>query len=508
MNDSLPRSEDSAAQPVMAMHGITKAFPGVRALEDVSFDVCRGEVHMLLGQNGAGKSTLIKILYGAYHPDAGQIEFEGVPVTIGSPADARRLGIAVIFQEFSLVPYLSVAQNIFLGREFPGRLPGQIDHARMRAEAARLLEMLGIELDTRTLVHRLGVAQQQMVEIAKALSQDARILVMDEPTAALSDREIERLFAVIRRLRGEGVAIIYISHRLGEVFELGDRITVLRDGRNVATMRTADSGIDELVRLMIGRDLDAGYGRSLQRTPGELALEVKGLSSDHGVNGVNLSVRTGEIVGLAGLVGSGRTEVVRAIFGADRVTGGEVRIFGNTRRWEPSRSVREGMALVPENRKQEGLALIRSVQDNLVLAGMRRLFRLRWFSPVRAASAALGLIDKLRIATPSPRRLAKYLSGGNQQKVVVGKWLGADSRCFIFDEPTRGIDVGAKSEIFGLIEQLVVQGAAVLMVSSELSEIVRVCDRAYVMRQGRVVGELDRGTLTEENILRLAMHHE
>lgn len=463
---------------------------------------------MLVGQNGAGKSTLMKILYGAYQPDAGEIRFQGEPVRIGSPADARSLGIAVIFQEFSLVPYLSVAQNIFLGREFKGRIPGQIDHVRMHAEAARLLHMLGVDLDTRTLIHRLGVAQQQMVEIAKALSQNARILVMDEPTAALSDREIERLFVVIRRLRCEGVAVIYISHRLAEVFELGDRITVLRDGRNVATMRPAETGIDELVRLMIGRDLDASYGHKLERTPGELALEVREMSSERGVAGVNLVVRTGEIVGLSGLVGSGRTEVVRAIFGADRVTAGEVRVFGKAHRGGPVHSVLEGMALVPENRKQEGLALIRSVQDNLVLAGLRKLFPAHWFRPGRAGSTARELIAKLSIATPSPRRLAKYLSGGNQQKVVVGKWLGAGSRCFIFDEPTRGIDVGAKAEIFALIGELVAQGAAVLMVSSELAEIVKVCDRAYVMREGRVVGELARQALTEENILRLAMHNE
>jgi len=504
----LSESADRATAPVMAMQGITKAFPGVRALENVSFDACRGEVHMLVGQNGAGKSTLMKILYGAYHPDEGEIRFEGKAVRIDSPADARRLGIAVIFQEFSLVPYLSVAQNIFLGREFRGRIPGQIDHGRMHAEATKLLSMLGMELDTRTLIHRLGIAQQQMVEIAKALSQNARILVMDEPTAALSDREIERLFAVIRRLRGEGVAIIYISHRLAEVFELGDRVTVLRDGKNVATMQPSETGIDELVRLMIGRDLDASYGHKLERTPGELALEVKGLSSDRGVAGVNLVVRSGEIVGLSGLVGSGRSEVVRAIFGADRVTAGEVRVYGKVHHGGPVRSVREGMALVPESRKQEGLALIRSVQDNLLLAGLRKLFPTRWFSPARAASTAQALIAKLRIATPSPRRLAKYLSGGNQQKVVVGKWLSAGSRFFIFDEPTRGIDVGAKAEMFGLIGELVAQGAAVLMVSSELAEIVKVCDRAYVMREGRVAGELGRQALTEENILRLAMHHE
>jgi ribose transport system ATP-binding protein len=503
MNPATP-----APTPVLELRGISKEFPGVRALDSVSMEIRPGEVHMLLGENGAGKSSLIKVLYGAYTAETGEILCDGCKVAIRSPADARRLGIAVIFQEFSLVPFLSIAQNIFLGREFAGRIPGQIDHPRMHAEARKLLQSLGVAQETRTKVHKLGVAQQQLVEIAKALSQNARILVMDEPTASLSDQETERLFAVIRRLKHDGVAIVYISHRLAEVFELGDRITVLRDGRKVASLLPSETTPDELVHRMVGRRVDTTYVREFCSQPGELALEAKGLGSDHGISGVNLEVRTGEIVGLAGLVGAGRTEVARAIFGADKVTAGQVWIFGEPLTGGPDVSTRRGVALIPENRKQEGLALIRSVQDNLLLASLARLFPRGWFRPAVARRASAEMVNELRISTPSLLRLVRYLSGGNQQKTVIGKWLNAGCRLFIFDEPTRGIDVGAKAEIFNLIGELVKKGAAVLMISSELPEIVHVCDRVYVMREGHVAGHLKRGELTQANILRLAMHRE
>ena len=488
------------------MRGISKVFPGVRALNDVSLDIRAGEVHVLLGQNGAGKSTLIKTLYGAYRPDRGEFLFEGKPVRIVSPADAQRLGIAVIFQEFSLVPYLDVAQNIFLGRELRGRVPGTLARARMHAEAQRVLATLGVDLDTHTPVHRLGVAQQQLVEIAKALSQCARILVMDEPTAALSDPEIERLFAIIRKLQYDGVAIVYISHRLHEIFQIGDRISVLRDGQKVAELTPSTTSIDELVRMMVGREVSTTYRHRFCEHPGDPVLEVTELNADNGVRGASLAVHAGEIVGLAGLVGAGRSELARAIFGADRVVGGEVRLRGKAVRGGPATFVATGVGLVPEDRKRQGLALGRSVQDNLLVAGLRTLFPRGWYRHGRAFRAAADLIARLRISTPSPRRLVKFLSGGNQQKVVIGKWLNAGSRLFIFDEPTRGIDVGAKAEIYTLMEQLVAGGAAVLMISSELPEIVSVCDRVYVMRDKTIVGELDRPALNEENILRLAMH--
>jgi ribose transport system ATP-binding protein len=500
-----PSAASPADVPLFELRGISKQFPGVKALDDVSFEIRAGEVHMLLGENGAGKSTLMKILFGAYRPDAGSFLYKGQPVEIASPMDARRFGIAVIFQDFTLIPYLDIAQNIFLGREFPGRIPGMIDGRRIYAEARRVLETIGFDIDPRLPVHSLGVAQQQMVEIAKALSQDARILVMDEPTAALSDRETELLFAMIARLKARGVAIVYISHRLAEVFALGDRITVLRDGQKIASVLPSQTTPDELVRLMVGRSVDRAYTRNFV-PPGDVVLEVKGLASDNGIADINLTVRAGEIVGLSGLVGSGRSEVARAIFGADRVTAGEIRLVRERVQGTPEDSVRRGMAMIPENRKTQGLALARSVRDNIVLAGLQKMFPSGLFLPGRATRAARAVIEKLRIATPSPRRAVSTLSGGNQQKVVVGKWLNANAKFFIFDEPTRGIDVGAKAEIFALLDRLVQEGAGILMISSEQIEIVHVCDRAYVMRDGRIVGELVRSDLTEANIVRLGMH--
>jgi ribose transport system ATP-binding protein len=477
-------------------------------LDDVSFPIWPGEIHMLLGENGAGKSSLMKILCGVYTADAGSFHHQGNPVEIRNPYDARQLGIAVIFQEFSLVPYLSVAQNIFLGREPRGWLPGTINRKTMREEARRVLSSIGSDIDPDRLVHELGVAHQQVVEIAKALSQNARILVMDEPTSALSDRETERLFEVIRRLKQEGVAIVYISHRLAEVFLLGDRITVLRDGKKVGSILPQDTTPHALVEMMVGRKVDTSYGRRVRTPPGEVALEVRGVSGPSGIHDINLQVRTGEIVGLCGLVGSGRSEVAHAIFGSDPIDAGEISLFGERLFGGPDVAASKGIALIPESRKQQGLALIRTVGDNIVLAALDKLFPRHLFSPRRADTVARDMIGKLRIATPSPARLAQVLSGGNQQKVVIAKWLAAGARLFIFDEPTRGIDVGAKAEIFDVISELVAGGAAVLMISSEQSEIVNVCDRAYVMQDGTIVGELGRAELSEQSILKLAMHHD
>ena len=498
---------EQVAAPLVEMRHVSKAFPGVQALKDVSLTGYGGEVHMLVGQNGAGKSTLIKILYGVYRPDQGEFLLNGEPVHIQSTRDAQRLGIAVIFQEFSLVPFLDIAQNIFLGREFPGRLPGTVDRRRMHAEARRILDQLGMDLDTRTRVHQLGVAQQQMVEIAKALSQNAKVLVMDEPTAAISDREIERLFEIIQKLRQNGIAIIYISHRMREVFEVGDRITVLRDGSNVASLYPSETTMEELVRLMVGREVDTTFRSRFCTTPGEPILEVRDLFTKTGVRCANLTLRAGEIVGLAGLVGAGRTELVRAIFGADSKVRGEIRLKGRLLKGNPADAVRHGIGLVPENRKTQGLALLRSVQDNMLAAGLLRLFPKRWYSFSAAKRTVQALIKQLNVVTPSARRPVRLLSGGNQQKVVIGKWLNAGSQFFIFDEPTRGIDVGAKAEIYKLMDSLVQQGAAVLVISSELPELVAVCDRAYVLRDKTIVGELVRRDLTEENILRMAMQH-
>lgn len=499
---------DPAAPPLFELRGISKEFPGVKALDDVSFAVWPGEVHMLLGENGAGKSSLMKVLCGVYRADAGEFIYKGEKVAIGSSADAQRLGIAVIFQEFSLVPFLDIAQNIFLGREPAGLLPGTINRRKLLADARRVLDMIGFDIDPTIVVDKLGVAQQQMVEIAKAVSQNARILVMDEPTAALSDREAELLFALIKRLKADGVAIIYISHRMAEVFSLGDRITVLRDGRRIGELRPGDATPEQLVRMMVGRSVDMTYPRNFATTPGKVLLEVKGLSAPTGISDIDIVVREGEIVGLCGLVGSGRTEVVRAIFGADKVTSGNIVFDGRSISGGPDEAARRGLALIPESRKSEGLALLRSVGDNLVVSGLGKLFPSGLFDPRRAQRVASGLVQRLRIATPTTKQTVGLLSGGNQQKVVIGKWLAAGARLFIFDEPTRGIDVGAKSEIFALIDKLVAEGAAALMISSEQVEICHVCDRAYVMREGRIAGELSRSELTEENIVRLGMHHE
>ena len=493
--------------PLLELRGISKEFPGVKALDDVSFAVWPGEVHMLLGENGAGKSSLMKVLCGAYRADSGAFFHNGAEVTIASAADAQKLGIAVIFQEFSLVPHLDIAQNIYLGREPAGRLPGSIDRARIQRDARKILDTIGFDIDPSLKVHELGVAQQQMVEIAKAISQNARILVMDEPTAALSDRETELLFALIARLKADGVAIVYISHRMAEVFALGDRITVLRDGRRIDEARPAQTSPDQLVRMMVGRSVDMSYPRNFAATPGKVLLEVKGLSAATGISNIDLVVRQGEIVGLCGLVGSGRSEVVRAIFGADKATAGQIIFDGRQKSGGPDEAARLGLALIPESRKSEGLALLRSVGDNLVVAALRKLFPTGLFDPRKALRTADSLVQQLRIATPTSRQIVGLLSGGNQQKVVIGKWLAAGARLFIFDEPTRGIDIGAKSEIFALIDRLVAEGAAALMISSEQAEICHVCDRAYVMRDGSIAGELARADLTEENIVRLGMHH-
>jgi ribose transport system ATP-binding protein len=505
-HDQLPPLTAPPA-PLFELRGISKEFPGVKALDNVSFSVFPGEVHMLLGENGAGKSSLMKVLCGAYRADSGSFHHNGAPVDIASPADAQKLGIAVIFQEFSLVPHLNIAQNIFLGREPAGRIPGTIDRKRIHADAKRVLASIGFDIDPSIRVDTLGVAQQQMVEIAKAISQNARILVMDEPTAALSDRETELLFALIARLKADGVAIIYISHRMAEVFSMGDRITVLRDGRRIDEVSPGAVSSDDLVRMMVGRTVDMSYPRTFVETPGNVMLEVKGLSAPSGIADINLVVRQGEIVGLCGLVGSGRTEVVRAIFGADKASAGEIIFNGQPKSGGPDEAARLGLALIPESRKAEGLALIRSVGDNLVVSALRKVFPHGLFDQRKSRHIAKGLVKQLRIATPSDKQTVGLLSGGNQQKVVIGKWLAAGAKLFIFDEPTRGIDVGAKAEIFALIDRLVGEGAAALMISSEQAEICHVCDRAYVMRDGRIAGELSRENLTEENIVRLGMHH-
>jgi ribose transport system ATP-binding protein len=493
----------SCGVPLLELRGISKSFPGVKALQDVSFSVWPGEVHMLLGENGAGKSTLMKVLCGAHQADEGAFLHRGEPVRIMSPTDARKLGIAVIFQEFSLVPYLDIADNIFLGRAPRGRIPGTLDRRLMLDEARRVLDLLGMDIDPRTKVHQLGIAQQQMVEIAKALSQNAGILVMDEPTAALSERESEQLFRVMARLKTQGVAIVYISHRMAEVFALGDRITVLRDGQRIRSLLPHEASPDALVQMMVGRSVDMTYPRHFG-APGETLLEISGLSAASGIRDIALTVRAGEIVGLCGLVGSGRTEVARAIFGADPITSGEVRVFGRIHHGGPEAAARLGVALIPESRKTEGLALNRSVADNIVSAGLPKLFSFGVFHPSRAREIARDIIARLSIATAGTQVAVGTLSGGNQQKVALAKWLTHLPRVLVLSEPTRGMDVGAKDDVVKIVRGLRAQGIAIVVVSTEPETVLSLADRILVMKKGSVVREFAGEPVSKDRLLEAA----
>lgn len=491
---------------LLEMRNITKTFPGVRALDSVSFDLRPGEVHVLLGENGAGKSTLMKVLAGAYIPDSGELYIDGRLVDHFNPRHAQSLGVGIIYQEFNLVPYLNVAHNIFIDH-MPRTLGGlALDHARMHRDAEALLKSLDMRVDTRALAHDIPVAQQQMVEVAKALTHDLKILIMDEPTASLCDREIEQLFRTIRELTARGIGIVYISHRLQEIPLIGDRITVLRDGRYVGTANAADLTQERMVEMMVGREISNLFNRSY-RPRGEPALRVKDLSSrGTGLSSVNLTVHRGEIVGLAGLVGSGRTELARAIFHVDPHETGEIELLGKSlAKEDPKGAIRRGLALLPEDRKRQGLALILSVAENVVMASLSRLFPRGFLRNRREQESVSKYVQELRISTPGIRQFAKNLSGGNQQKVVLAKWLCTEAEVFMFDEPTRGIDVGAKQEIYAFMDDLARQGKAVLMISSELPEIIGLCDRVYVMREGSIVAELDRTEATQETIIAYAM---
>ena len=490
----------------LRMRGIRKAFPGVVALDGVDLEVRRGEVHVLLGENGAGKSTLMKILSGALAGDAGDIEIDGQPVRIGSPREAQRLGVRTIYQELTLVPYLSPAENIFLGRE-PRRAPGVIDTRRMRLETERLLGRLGLRVDPWRPVRELGIAQQQMVEVAKALDDEARILIMDEPTSALTDGEIAELFATIERLTARGTAIIYISHRLEEVARVGHVVTVLRDGRRVAKCRVGEVPLSHLIRLMADRELSEHYPKR-RVARGEALLRVDGIGRQGVLHDVNLRVHRGEVVGLAGLLGSGRTELARAIVGADPRDSGTVWIKGvELRRQHPSEAIRRGVGFLPEDRKTQGLVLGLSVGDNIALPSLARLSRAGVVRMGEQNRAAERLVRELRIKTAGLQQPVQQLSGGNQQKVVLAKWLAAHADVLIMDEPTRGIDVGAKVEIYELMNQLTARGAGILMISSELPEIVSMSDRVLVMRLGRIVAEFDAAEATQERVLGAALGH-
>lgn len=488
----------------LLLKGISKQYPGVRALVDVDFEVVLGEVHALVGVNGAGKSTLIKILSGATRMDKGQISLNGQRLHITSPHKAMELGISVIYQEFNLVPELSVAENIFLGRE-PRSAMGFVDYKKMYREVDALLATLGAAIDARSKVASLGIAQQQLVEIAKALAAKAKIIAMDEPTAALSLQETERLFSIVRHLKGEGRGIIFISHRMEEIFQIADRVTVLRDGRLVATRRLEEISRDELIEMILGKTLKK-YHAVRESTVRGVVLQVEGLTRKGVLDNIHLSVREGEILGIAGLVGAGKTELARTIIGLDRIDRGGVFLDGRPCRFRsPLEAISAGVVLVPEDRKNLGLILGLPVRDNISLPNLLNFSRGGFIDRRRELGAVGDMITTLAVKTPSERQLVKNLSGGNQQKVVLAKWLLRGARVFIFDEPTRGIDVGAKVEIYRLINDLVKRGVAIIVISSEFEEILELSDRITVMHAGRVVGELPRAEATVDKILYMAM---
>ncbi|GAC1469981.1 MAG: sugar ABC transporter ATP-binding protein [Chloroflexota bacterium] len=499
-----------AASRLLEMDGITKTFPGVLALRAVDFDVLPGEVHAIVGHNGAGKSTLIKILTGAYSKDSGTIELGGHPVSFHTPAGAQAAGIATIYQETSLVPYLSAAENIFLGRE-PRQKWGAVTWNERRRDATRLLRGLGVRLDVQVPTMQLSIALQQMVMLARAVSIKARLVVMDEPTSSLDAAEVRILFDVIRQFQKDGVGIVYISHRLDEIFELSDRVTVLRDGVLVATLPTQSTNKLDLVARMLGRDLDevrasgqTAFTEAQSAGATEPLLEVTGLTRGLAPNDVSLSIGKGEIVGLAGLLGSGRTEVARTIFGADRADRGTITMAGRrVRIRSPRDAVRAGMGFASEDRKTEGIVPHLSVRDNITLAALPVFARLGILSSRRQRSVADSLIKRMDIRTPSGSTPVRNLSGGNQQKVILARWLCRRPQLLLLDEPTRGIDVGAKAEIQRLIDELAREGLGILMISSELEEVLEGSDRVVVMQEGRAVGELTHGEATEERVLRL-----
>lgn len=484
---------------ILQLRGISKVFPGVKALDNVSFDLFPGEVHVLVGENGAGKSTLMKILAGAYSRDSGEILIEGEAQRWWTPAIARAKGVGMVYQEFNLVPFRDVAENIFLGRE-KRRWGLFLDKANMHREAVERMEAIGVSVDTHTSVGRLGVGQQQMVEIAKALLLDVRILILDEPTSALTVREIDQLFETIRRLKKLGVGIVYISHRMEEVSEIGDRITVLRDGQYIGTLSRAEYDIDRVVKMMVGREIKDLFPRHF-REPGEVALRIEGLCTHDKLKDVGLQVRYGEIVGVAGLVGAGRTETARAIFGLDPHTAGTIEVEGKRIvRMSPPGAISMGIGLAPEDRKQDGLFRMLPMSSNVLMAGLRRFFPKWIVTRGKEQKVAKRFVDALRVQPPQLQKQVRYLSGGNQQKVVIAKWLAVEPKVLIFDEPTRGIDVGAKAEIHALMDKFADEGKAILMISSELPEILGMSDRIYVMHEGMVVGEFGRPANSEEII--------
>ena len=487
------------------MSGITKQFPGVLALDKAHLSVEAGECHALVGENGAGKSPLVKILSGAYRADSGLIMLDGETKQIDSPITARRLGITMIHQELNLLPELTVAENIFLGHEVVRGPLGWLDKRAMEKRSEQLLESLGQKLSARALIKKISLAQQQMVEIAKALSVKSKILVMDEPSSILTDRELHELFDLIGRLKRQNVAIIYISHRLEEIFKICERVTVMRDGRTIQTEVTGKLNQDQIIRLMVGREIEQFFP-SQHSHPGEEILRLEAIEKAGKLRNIHLCLRKGEIVGLTGLVGAGRTELARVIFGADQPDSGRILLEGKpVSLRSPRQAIDLGIGLLTEDRKMQGLILNMMLRENTTLASLSRLVKRGFIDVSAEKSATKKFIRDLLIKTPSTEQKVRNLSGGTQQKVVLAKWLFTESKILIFDEPTRGIDVGAKAEIYQLMWKLVSQGIAILMISSELPEVLKMCERILVMHDGEITGELKREEADQEKIMALAM---
>ena len=489
------------------LENVSKAFPGVQALDKVSIDIRRGEVLALMGENGAGKSTLIKILAGAYQMDSGKVFCEGREIRINGLKGSAELGISIIFQELNLFSNLSIAENIFVNREFR-RYGLFYDRRRANLQAAQMLEEVGLHCPPDTPLNHLSVSQRQMVEIAKALCADARMIIMDEPTSSLTTGEVKKLFEIIRHLTKKGVSVIFISHKISEVREIADRVHILRDGQYITTLEKDEITEESIIQNMVGRKLENVFDKQPIQI-GEMALEVRNLSTKNFLNDISFSVRKGEIVGFAGLVGAGRTEVMRAIFGLDSMVGGEIRVAGKPVRIRCTRdAIRHGIGLVPEDRKKEGLFLGMSVMKNGSIVILDKVSKGRIIQSRREYDAVHSYVEKLSIKTPSLEKCVADLSGGNQQKVVVAKWLAANPRILIVDEPTRGIDVGAKKEIHRLINTLAQSGVAIIMISSELPEILGMCDRIFVMHEGHLKGELTRNEATQEKIMEIILKED
>lgn len=487
-------------KPILQVKNISKKFPGILALDDVSVDFYPGEVHALIGENGAGKSTLSKVISGAMIPDAGEIHIDGTLVKIKNPLEALKYGIVSAHQELMLVPWLNVAQNIFLNQE-PLLWPNLpfVDHQKMHEESRKLLASLDMSFDTKTPVKYLSTAQQQIVEICKLLNHKSRLIILDEPTASLSEREVKSLFKRVKMLCDQGLAIIYISHRMQELREIGHKVSVLRDGKLIATGKMGDYNNNDLVQMMVGRGISQMFPRNRQK-PKEKVLEIKDLCVKNGPQKINLELSKGEIVGLAGLVGSGRTELMRAVFGIDQIESGEIYLYGNkVVPKSPYQMINQGIGFIPEDRKVFGLAVKLSVMWNSMMVSIRQRFRL-FYKKSALIEKTEEYVRDLNVSTPTIKKTVKELSGGNQQKIVLAKWLDSNPKILVCDEPTRGIDVGAKSEVHNLLDKLVNDDMAIIMISSELPEVLGMSDRIYVMRQGKIVGHFTHDEATEDNV--------